>query len=652
MCGIAGFCNFKGDWRRNIERMCDRMQYRGPDASGVWASDDHRVVLGHRRLAIVDLTPTGAQPMVSRDGRYVIAYNGEIYNHADIRKRLLAENRTPAFRGTSDTETLLEAAAAYGLADTLKMAKGMFAIALYDREEHALFLARDRIGEKPLYYGILKDNINNGENDGSFVFASDLNSIASLDGFTNPVNVDILGDYMRYGYISAPYSIYRGIWKLEPGKILKVKSPFDKPEIFTWWSMMETAVFGQKNLFRGSSEEAAQELERLLQNAIAGQMTADVPVGAFLSAGIDSSTVVSLMQAQSSQKIRTFTVGMWEEQFNEAPVAKEIAERLGTEHTEVYITEEDAKNVIPALAGMFGEPFADSSQIPTYLVSRITREHVTVSLSGDGGDELFCGYNTYYSIDRIWNKVRKLPYPLRLAAGGALGVTGCLGNNPSLATRAGLLGARSIEDMYLRSEIGEGLKLVKGRQEGKRLDFGPWDAIQSREAGTTWMDAYPSGLLEEPRHNLMLMDLLMYHPDDILNKVDRTAMAVSLETRVPMLDRDVVEFAWTLPLAYRQENGVRKKILRDILYRYVPRELMERPKTGFSIPLHRWLRQPGLREWAESLLEPSLLERQGLLETTAVKKLWDDYIMKNVWKPQIWYILMLQEWLRLTKVKL
>ncbi len=652
MCGIAGFCNFKGDWRRNIERMCDRMQYRGPDASGVWASDDHRVVLGHRRLAIVDLTPTGAQPMVSRDGRYVIAYNGEIYNHADIRKRLLAENRTPAFRGTSDTETLLEAAAAYGLADTLKMAKGMFAIALYDREEHALFLARDRIGEKPLYYGILKDNINNGENDGSFVFASDLNSIASLDGFTNPVNVDILGDYMRYGYISAPYSIYRGIWKLEPGKILKVKSPFDKPEIFTWWSMMETAVFGQKNLFRGSSEEAAQELERLLQNAIAGQMTADVPVGAFLSAGIDSSTVVSLMQAQSSQKIRTFTVGMWEEQFNEAPVAKEIAERLGTEHTEVYITEEDAKNVIPALAGMFGEPFADSSQIPTYLVSRITREHVTVSLSGDGGDELFCGYNTYYSIDRIWNKVRKLPYPLRLAAGGALGVTGCLGNNPSLATRAGLLGARSIEDMYLRSEIGEGLKLVKGRQEGKRLDFGPWDAIQSREAGTTWMDAYPSGLLEEPRHNLMLMDLLMYHPDDILNKVDRTAMAVSLETRVPMLDRDVVEFAWTLPLAYRQENGVRKKILRDILYRYVPRELMERPKTGFSIPLHRWLRQPGLREWAESLLEPSLLERQGLLETTAVRKLWDDYIMKNVWKPQIWYILMLQEWLRSTKVKL
>ncbi len=651
MCGIAGFCNFKGDWQKNIERMCDKMRYRGPDAAGVWATDDHRVVLGHRRLAVVDLTPTGAQPMLSRDGRYVIAYNGEIYNHTDIRKKLLAEKKTSAFRGTSDTETLLEAVAAYGLTDALKMAKGMFAIALFDRREHTLFLARDRIGEKPLYYGILKGDINNEENEGSFVFGSDLNSIAALDGFTNPVNADILGDYMRYGYIPAPYSIYRGIWKLEPGEILKVKSPFDKPEISTYWSMMETAFSGQKNLFRGSEAEAALELERLLRKSIAGQMVADVPVGAFLSAGIDSSTVVSLMQAQSARKVRTFTVGMGEEAFNEAPLAKEIAARLGTEHTEVYITEEDAKSVIPSLSAMFGEPFADSSQIPTYLVSRITREHVTVSLSGDGGDELFCGYNTYYSIDRIWNQVRKLPYPLRLPAAEALGMTARLTGKASLATRARLLGAHSIEDMYLRSEIGEGLKLVKRQTGGNRVDFGPWDAIQTREAGRTWMDVYPAGLLEEPQHNLMLMDLLMYHPDDILNKVDRTAMAVSLETRVPMLDRDVVEFAWTLPLAYKQGGGVSKKILRDILYRYVPREWMERPKTGFAIPLHRWLKQPGLREWAESLLAPSLLEEQGLLETAAVRKLWDDYIMRDVWKPQIWHILMLQEWIKDRKIK-
>ena len=648
MCGIAGFCNFRGDWQKNIERMCDKMKHRGPDASGVWASEDHRVVLGHRRLAIVDLSPAGAQPMVSRDGRYVIAYNGEIYNHASIRKKLLAEKRLPAFRGSSDTETLLEAIAAYGLKDTLKMTKGMFAIALFDRQEHALFLARDRVGEKPLFYGMLKDDINNRGNDGSFVFASELGSIASLDGFTNSVNVDIIGDYMRYGYISAPYTIYRGIWKLEPGKILKVKAPFDKPELESYWSMMETAVIGQKNRFRGSESEAAEELERLLREAIAGQMVADVPVGAFLSAGIDSSTVVSLMQAQSAQKVRTFTVGMWEEQYNEAPTAKEIAAYLGTEHTEIYITEEDAKSVIPKLAGMFGEPFADSSQIPTYLVSRMTREHVTVSLSGDGGDELFCGYNTYYSIERIWNKVRKIPGVLRRPASAALGLAAS--GNAALATRARLLGAKSIEDMYLRSEIGEGLGLVKRGRAGGASDFGVWDEIQPHRAGQTWMNTYPAGLLEDGQHNLMLMDLLMYHPDDILNKVDRTAMAVSLETRVPMLDKDVVEFAWTLPLSYRQGGGVSKKILRDILYRYVPRELMERPKKGFSIPLHRWLKEKELREWAESLLAPSLLEAQGLFDATAVKKLWDDYIMKGVWRPQIWYLLMFQEWQNGTKI--
>lgn len=651
MCGIAGFCNFRGDWQKNIERMCDMMIHRGPDAAGVWASEDHRVVLGHRRLAIVDLSPAGSQPMLSHDERYVIAYNGEIYNHSAIRKKLLAEGKVRGFRGSSDTETLVEAIAAYGLSDALKMAKGMFAIALFDKQEHALFLARDRVGEKPLYYGMLKDDIKNDENEKMFVFASDLRSIAALDGFTNPVNVDVLGDYMRYGYISAPFSIYRGIWKLEPGKILKIKSPFDKLEIFTYWSMMETAVLGQKNRFRGTASEAADELERLLREAVAGQMVADVPVGAFLSAGIDSSTVVSLMQAQSAGKVKTFTIGMWEEQFNEAPTAKEIAAHLGTEHTEVYITEEDARGVIPSLAGMFGEPFADSSQIPTYLVSKITREHVTVSLSGDGGDELFCGYNTYYSIPRIWNKVRKLPAAMRVPGSALLrAFSPVLG--ASAVARARLLGARSIEDLYLRSEIGEGLELIRRDLRAQTPDFALWDAAQSRAAGRTWMDDYPAGLLEDGQHNLMLMDLLMYHPDDILTKVDRTAMAVSLETRVPMLDRDVVEFAWTLPLAYRNENGVRKKILRDILYRHVPRELMERPKKGFSIPLHQWLRQPGLREWAESLLEPARLNRQGLLNVANVRKLWDDYIMKNVWKPQIWYILVLQQWLEDEKNKL
>lgn len=641
MCGIAGFCNWKKDWQKNIERMNEKMYHRGPDASGVWSSDDHRVVLGHRRLSILDLSPAGAQPMISHDGRYVIAYNGEVYNYIQIKQMLLKQGKVTAFRGSSDTEVLLEAVSAYGIEETLKMAKGMFAIALYDQQEQTLFLARDRVGEKPLFYGILKDDINNDR----FVFASDLNSIVSLDGFCNPINPHVLGDYMRYGYIASPYSVYEGIWKLQPGKILIIKAPFNKPSIKTYWSMQETAVSGQQNLFHGSETEAAEELERLLRGAIAGQMVADVPVGAFLSAGIDSSTIVSLMQSLSERKVKTFTIGMWDEKFNEAPVAKEIASHLGTEHTEVYISEEDARQVLPKLSEMFGEPFADSSQIPTYLVSRITREHVTVSLSGDGGDELFCGYNTYYSIHRIWNKTKNIPYPIRKGASTLLGAAGAV-KRGGLATRARLLGAKNIEDMYLRSEIGEGFNLVRKHKKTDR-EWIPavWEEILPWKAGQTLMDVYPGGLLEEPQHNLMLMDLLMYHPDDILNKVDRTAMAVSLETRVPMLDKDVVEFAWRLPLSFKSKDGVSKKILRDILYRYVPRELMERPKKGFSIPLHKWLKEPGLREWAESLLDPALIGKQALLNTAAVRRLWDDYIQHDIWRVQIWYVLMFQEWM-------
>lgn len=623
MCGIAGFCNYGKNWKENIDRMNEKMYHRGPDGVGVWASEDTTVVLGHRRLSIVDLTPSGAQPMVSNNERYVIAYNGEIYNYKEIKEKLLSEKKEIAFKGTSDTEVLLEAISVYGLEETLRQVKGMFAIALYDRKEQTLFLARDRVGEKPLYYGYLPS--------GAFVFGSDLNSIKTLDGFSNEINRGVLQDYFRYGYIAAPYSIYENIYKLQPGKFLKIKFPFNKEKIYTYWSMQETARRGQDNLFRGSYEEAREELERLLKNSIRGQMVADVPVGAFLSAGIDSSTIVSLMQSLSERKVRSFTIGMWDEKFNEATAAKEIAACLGTEHTELYITEEDAKQVIPGLADMFGEPFADSSQIPTYLVSRMTREHVTVSLSGDGGDELFCGYNTYTSVDRIWNKTNKIPGVIRKPASGLLGLVAG-SRQGAMATRARLLGADSIEDMYLRSEIGEGFQIQK--------------KVKNNNSYQTIMDTYPAGYLTEPQHNLMLMDLLMYHPDDILNKVDRTAMAVSLETRVPMLDRDVVEFAWRLPLSYRKENGVTKRILRDILYRYVPKELMERPKKGFSIPLHKWLKEPALREWAESLIDRETLRRQNLLEEEVVWQLWTDYIRRDIWRPQIWYILMFQEWMQ------
>ena len=623
MCGIAGLCNWGANWQQNIERMNEKMYHRGPDAEGIWASEDHAVVLGHRRLSIVDLTSSGAQPMESHNGRYVIAYNGEIYNHREIREKLLREKKVAGFRGTSDTEVLVEAVSAYGLENTLGMVKGMFAIAVYDKEEQLLSLARDRVGEKPLYYGFVNNN--------RFVFASDLNSITALDEFENPINSGVLENYFRYGYIAAPCSIYENIHKLQPGKYLEIKYPFNKYTIKTYWSMLDTAVYGQTHLFRGSETEAAEELERLLKESIRGQMAADVPVGAFLSAGIDSSTIVSLMQSLSDRQVRSFTIGMWDEKFNEAQAAKEIAEHLGTEHTELYITEQDAKNVIPDLAKMFGEPYADSSQIPTYLVSRMTREHVTVSLSGDGGDELFCGYNTYGSIDRIWNKTRRIPYALRKPASVMLGAFGSA-DRGTLATRARLLGARNIEDMYLRSEIGEGFEIV--RRDCKRED-----------CSLTIMDTYPAGLLEEAQHNLMLMDLLMYHPDDILNKVDRTAMAVSLETRVPMLDKDVVEFAWKLPLLYRKKDGVTKKVLRDVLYRYVPRELMERPKKGFSIPLHKWLKEPELRRWAEELINRGTLEKQALLNADVVWKMWNDYVERDIWRVQIWYILMFQEWM-------
>ncbi len=628
MCGIAGFCNARFDWQDNINRMNEKMYHRGPDASGVWASEDKSVVFGHRRLSIVDLTPGGTQPMESHNGRYVIAFNGEIYNYKEIKDKLIKEQKVTAFRGTSDTEVLLEAVSAYGLEEALKMSKGMFAIALYDKKERVLFLARDRVGEKPLHYGFL----HNGKDKITFVFASDLNSIKALDGFQNPVNTGVLETYFRYGYIPAPDTIYEDIWKLEPGKILEIKFPFNKYNIKEYWSMKQAAVYGQTHLFTGTEEEAADELERHLKNSIRGQMVADVPVGAFLSAGIDSSTIVSLMQSLSDQKVRSFTIGMWEKDFNEAEIAKQIAAHLGTEHTELYISEEDAQKVIPKLPSMFGEPFADSSQIPTYLVSQMTKQHVTVSLSGDGGDELFCGYNTYRSIERIWNKTTKIPSLLRKPVSSVLTHTKA-GSTGSLATRARLLGADSIEDMYRRSEIGENYCLLSEKVR------------QNSIAGQTIMDSYKKGFLPEPIHNLMLMDMLMYHPDDILTKVDKTAMAVSLETRVPMLDKDVVEFAWTLPIAYKWDNQVTKKVLRNVLYRYVPKELVERPKTGFSIPLHKWLKQPKLRAWAEELLDRQKIKQQGFLSPEAVWNMWNDYIKHDIWRVQIWYVLMFQAWL-------
>ena len=623
MCGIAGFCNFHGSVKmqeENLEKMKQRMLHRGPDAGGSYISEDGKVALGHRRLSIVDLSEAGLQPMKSHSGRYVMVYNGEIYNYKKLSRKLLNEKKVDRFRGTSDSEVILEAFEAYGVEETIAQCKGMFAIALYDTKEQKLYLLRDRIGEKPLYYGFMGD---------TFVFASDVACIASLDGFQNPVNKDVLGIYFIHGYIPAPYSIYENIYKLEPGCILEIKSPFKKCGISTYWSIKEVAQHGQEHLFKGTYEEAVDELERLLKASIQDQMMADVPVGAFLSAGIDSSTVVALMQSLHPDKVKTFTIGMEDEKYNEAVYAKEIAAHLGTKHTELYITEEDARGVIPKIPFIFGEPFADSSQIPTYLVSRMTREHVTVSLSGDGGDELFCGYNSYASVDRIWGKMKSVPYGIRKLASELI-LHSPLSNKEIYRVKGTLLGARGASDLYRLSMERE--PLIK-------------DITLARKEIPYKYTEYDPGFLKETNHNIMLMDMLMYHPDDILVKVDRTAMAVSLETRVPMLDKDVVEFAWTLPVEFERQNGVGKRILRDVLYRYVPKEMMERPKKGFSIPIQKWLKEKELREWAENLIDRKTLCQQGILNPDVVWKMWTDFIEKDEWRIQIWYVLIFQEWM-------
>lgn len=621
MCGIAGFCNHPANWNENIDKMNNRMHHRGPDAGGVWSSEDKSVVLGHRRLSIIDLSENGAQPMYSASGRYVCVYNGEIYNYRTIRDRLLAEKKVTAFRGGSDTEVLLEAFEAYGVRETLALCKGMFAIALYDRQTKKLTLMRDRVGEKPLYYGFVN---------GSFVFASDIGSIRVLDGFQNEIDTRILQIYFIHGYIPAPYSIYKDIYKLDAGCILELDAPYDKPQISAYWSVREAAKYGEAHPFQGTREEAADELERLLKAAIKEQMVADVPVGAFLSAGIDSSTIVALMQAQSDRRVRSFTIGMDDPKYNEATYAKEIARHLGTDHTELYITPEDAKAVIPKLSWIFGEPFADSSQIPTYLVSKMTREHVTVSLSGDAGDELFCGYVTYSSIDRIWGKMKAYPYAMRKMASSLLVNCPLIRNKQILQTKAYLLEARSPEHLYELSNA----------QEAGNLDIALDGNVRKYKH-----NLQPYGDLRDAQSRIMLMDMEMYHPDDILVKVDRTAMAVSLETRVPMLDKDVVEFAWTLPIEYKKQGDVGKLVLRDVLYRYVPKEMMDRPKKGFSIPITKWLREPGLREWAEALLDRDMIKKQGILNADVVWRMWTDYIENGNWRIQIWYILMFQSWL-------
>ena len=601
--------------------MNEHMITRGPNAQRYWRDEVSNLTFGHVRLSIVDLTEAGSQPMISSDGRYCIVLNGEIYNHKVLREKLINQTGIK-LRGHSDTEVFLEYISEFGLSKALDDSIGMYAFAILDRDSKKLVLGRDRIGEKPLYYGHI---------DGDFIFASDIGAIKEISKSGSSIDRDALTLYFRHGYIPAPYTIYPGIKKVMPGRYVEIRYPYSEQDVseHIYWDIRDVVRRTAEHPFKGSYNDAVDELERLLKASISIQMVADVPVGAFLSGGIDSSTVVGIMQSLSKSKVNTFSIGFEEEAYNEAIYSKQIAEHLGTNHTELYVAANDVKDVIFSMPKIYGEPFADSSQLPTFLVSKLAREKVTVSLSGDGGDELFCGYNSYDSVTRKWNMIKTIPYLLRKLSSEVLGNGYCY-NSGRLDIISKYIASKSPMDMYIRSSnVGWDEKVVI---DGKIPHY----------QYTEFIEKYFRDSSEE---NIMLMDMLVYHPDDILTKVDRSSMAVSLESRVPLLDKRVVEFAWSLPLEYKRSRGIGKRVLRDVLYKYVPKEMMDRPKKGFSIPVAEWIKNGELREWAETVLDYNKIKSEGLLDPSCVKKTWDTFIDNGYGATKIWYLLMFEEWM-------
>lgn len=630
MCGITGF------WDRTetrsaeeqlqiLRRMTGTLHHRGPDDRGDWSDPAHGIGLGHTRLSIIDLSPLGHQPMESACGRYEIVFNGEIYNHAELRKELASKNIS--FRGHSDTETLLAGIAEWGLQSTIERCIGMFALAVWDRQRKTLSLVRDRLGIKPLYYGLCGQTL---------LFGSELKALRAHPEFPNEIDRESLALFLRFGYVPEPASIYRHIQKLPPGTILTVSnSNTTELEINPYWKFLDIAERGVQHPFSGSFEDAVDRLDELLSDAIRLRMIADVPLGAFLSGGIDSSTVVALMQKQSSRPVKTFTIGFTEQEYNEAQYAKDVAKHLGTDHTEQYVTPREALDVIPKLPTMYDEPFGDSSQIPTFLVSALARKHVTVSLSGDGGDELFCGYNRYYDAFSYASLNSVLPKPLRKLGGNIL-------NSLSRAAPAGILrkifrgGARVLNDAGPEARY---IRCLGHWHDEPQLVLNtkfPRCLIESPE---TWPK------FRRPQERWMSLDTLTYLPDDILTKVDRASMFVALEARVPVLDHRVVEFAWSLPHEFKTTGRKGKRILRSLLARYVPESLFERPKTGFGIPIDHWLRGP-LQEWAEELLSEERLRSEGFLDPGAIRRKWAEHLSGRVsWHYALWNVLMFQSWL-------
>jgi len=644
MCGIAGFIGIQGA-RRSLAEQCAAMSkaihHRGPDSSGFWLDEALGLGLVHTRLSIVELSELGAQPMVSSCLNFVLVFNGEIYNHLDIRSEIRKKGFDVKWRGHSDTETLLEAISLCGIDWALEQSIGMFAFAVWNKATAELILARDRVGEKPLYAGWL-GQANEAK---VFGFASELKALKAHSAFNNPVNREALGMYLRYLYVPTPLSIFEDIAKLEPGTYWVVKG--EKIEKHVYWSLRETVQKRDTNQHQDENL-ATLELEGLLSDAVNKQQMSDVPIGAFLSGGIDSSTVVALMQKSATSKVKTYTIGFEDKAFNEAPFAKKVAEHLGTDHHELYVSSQDAMNVIGLLPKMYDEPFADSSQIPTFLVSQAAKRDVTVALSGDAGDELLGGYNRYVWGNRVWSKISWLPFELRKLLGHAVetlpthawdalaqGRIARLGDKAhKMAQR--LKSVQSHEDLYhsLVSEWDQPERIVKN-----------WQASSSLHPLTSLEGGGKKAWVPDEREFMMLMDMHSYLPDDILCKVDRAAMAVSLETRIPFLDHRVVEFAWNLPMHLKIRQGQGKWILRQILYKYVPKELIERPKAGFGIPLGSWLRGP-LKEWAQSLIEPKRIEAEGYFYSAPIAKIWQEHLSgQRDWSGRLWTVLMFQAWL-------